>query len=546
MSRIRIYHNGHILTMDAAASVASAVAEKDGRIVAVGPAAEALSDQNAEKIDLNGKTMLPGFIDGHSHFTTAGLMEATQINLASPPVGTVKNFSEIGDLLRRKAASTPKGGWILCYGYDDTALDERRHPTAADLDKAAPDHNVVLRHVSGHLSVCNSLALKTSGYTREMADPPGGIIRRDASGNPNGVLEEPPARELLFAHIPPVTKEDWEAAITTACDMYAAKGVTTAQDGFTDQAIWDALFATHEAGNLKIRVQVLPGIGRMSFDCIPAVKSGTPLTADDMLILGPAKMLADGSLQCYTGYLSNPYHKILPGVPYDSLWRGYPIHQEGDFSRTVSEYHRKGWQLAIHGNGDDAIQMIINAYARAQAEHPREDARHFVIHCQTVREDQLDRMAANGISASFFVVHTYFWGDRHRDIFLGEDRARRIDPLRSAVNRGIRFSLHNDTFVTPIDPLLSVWSAATRRTGSGAVLGADQTISVAEGLRAVTSDAAWLAHMEDRIGSIEVGKMADFAILNANPLAMPVEEVRDIEVVATIAGGQVVHGNPEQ
>lgn len=540
----QIYRNGNIMTMDSPASKAEAVAVRDDVILAVGREADvmALADAGTRVVDLHGRTMLPGFVDGHSHFSTAGLMEATQINLSSFPVGTIRSLSEIKEIIRRKAATTPKGEWILGYGYDDTGLEEKRHPTAADLDEVAPEHHVVLRHVSGHLSTCNSLALKTSGYTRDMPDPVGGIIRRDEHGNPNGVLEEPPARKLLFEHIPPTTKDDWVRAVKTASEMYVAKGVTSAQDGFTEQTIWDALFLGHEKGVLKNRVQILPGVNRMDIDVAGTTRSGTQLTPDKKLSLGAAKLLADGSLQCYTGFLSNPYHKILESLPYGDDWRGYPINDELVFYDMVRDLHRKGWQLAIHGNGDDAIQMIINAYEKAQKDFPRHDARHIIIHCQTVREDQLDRMRRLGIVPSFFVVHTYYWGDRHNDIFLGQDRAERIDPLRSALKRGIPFSLHNDTFVTPIDPLLSVWSAATRKTSSGRVLGENQTIPVLDALRGVTSWAAYQAHEDHIKGSIEPGKLADFVVLGADPLAVDKDAIRHIDVVATVVGGEVVYG----
>ena len=207
--------------------------------------------------------------------------------------------------------------------------------------------------------------------------------------------------------------------------------------------------------------------------------------------------------------------------------------------------HRQGWQLAIHGNGDDAIQMILNAYEEAQKRYPRADARHIVIHCQTVREDQLDRIKRLGVVPSFFVVHTYFWGDRHRDIFLGPDRAKRISPLRSALKRGILFSNHNDTFVTPIDPLLSVWSAVNRITSSGQVLGEEYTISVMDALRSVTSWAAYQACEERIKGSLEPGKLADMVVLGDNPLAVDKKAIRDIPVLATIVGNELVYGSLE-
>ena len=546
-SATHVYRNGTILTMDSGGSQAQALAVRGGTILAVGTDAEvmALADQHTVVTDLRGRTMLPGFIDGHSHFVSAGLMAATQIDLSSPPVGGVKNIAEIKELIRAKAAETPKGEWILGFGYDDTGLEDKRHPLASDIDEAAPEHPVLLRHVSGHLSSCNSLALAKANYTKDTPDPVGGVIRRDEHGNPNGVLEEPPAREPVFRHIPAPTEADWMEGIKAACAAYTAKGVTTAQDGFTATGDWNALKRAHELGLLRNRVQILPGVSRMDIDTFNTRVSGTPLTADGKISLGAVKHLVDGSLQCYTGCLSNPYHKIIYDLPDGHLWRGYIQENPQGFIDRIVALHREGWQIAIHGNGDEAIQLILDAYEEAQKRYPRADARHIIIHCQTVREDQLDRIKRLGVVPSFFVVHTYFWGDRHRDIFLGPDRARRISPLRSALKRGIRFSNHNDTFVTPIDPLLSVWSAVNRLTSSGQVLGEEYTISVMDALRSVTSWAAYHACEETSKGSLEPGKLADMVVLGDNPLAVDKKAIRDIPVLATIVGNDLVYGSLE-
>ena len=541
-SATHVYRNGTILTMDSGGSQAQALAVRGETILAVGSDAEimALADPHTVVTDLRGRTMLPGFIDGHSHFVSAGLMAATQLDLSSPPVGGVKNIAEIKGLIRAKAAETPKGEWILGFGYDDTGLEDKRHPLASDIDEVAPEHPVLLRHVSGHLSACNGLALAKANYTKDTPDPVGGVIRRDEHGNPNGVLEEPPAREPVFRHIPAPTEADWMEGIKAA---YTAKGVTTAQDGFTATGDWGALKRAHELGLLRNRVQILPGVSRMDINTFNTHVSGTQLTADGKISLGAAKLLADGSLQCYTGYLSNPYHKVIYDLPDGPMWRGYPMEPEQQFIEKVVGLHRQGWQLAIHGNGDDAIQMILNAYEEAQKRYPRADARHIVIHCQTVREDQLDRIKRLGVVPSFFVVHTYFWGDRHYEMFLGQDRAERISPLRSALKRGIPFSNHNDTFVTPIDPLLSVWSAVNRRTSGGRILGENQTIPVMDALRSVTSWAAYQACEERIKGSLEPGKLADFVILEANPLTVAKETIKDIGISATIVGDEVVYGS---
>ena len=546
-SATHVYRNGTILTMDSGGSQAQALAVRGETILAVGSDAEimALADQHTVVTDLRGRTMLPGFIDGHSHFVSAGLMAATQLDLSSPPVGGVKNIAEIKELIRAKAAETPKGEWILGFGYDDTGLEDKRHPLASDIDEVAPEHPVLLRHVSGHLSSCNSLALAKANYTKDTPDPVGGVIRRDEHGNPNGVLEDPPAREPVFRHIPAPTEADWMEGIKAACAAYTAKGVTTAQDGFTATGDWGALKRAHELGLLRNRVQILPGLGCCDLNQFTSHASGTPLTADRKISLGAVKHLVDGSLQCYTGCLSNPYHKIIYDLPDGPMWRGYPMEPEQQFIEKVVGLHRQGWQLAIHGNGDDAIQMILNAYEEAQKRYPRADARHIVIHCQTVREDQLDRIKRLGVVPSFFVVHTYFWGDRHYEMFLGQDRAERISPLRSALKRGIPFSNHNDTFVTPIDPLLSVWSAVNRRTSGGRILGENQTIPVMDALRSVTSWAAYQACEETSKGSLEPGKLADMVVLGDNPLAVDKKAIRDIPVLATIVGNELVYGSLE-
>ena len=546
-SATHVYRNGTILTMDSGGSQAQALAVRGETILAVGSDAEimALADQHTVVTDLRGRTMLPGFIDGHSHFVSAGLMAATQLDLSSPPVGGVKNIAEIKELIRAKAAETPKGEWILGFGYDDTGLEDKRHPLASDIDEVAPEHPVLLRHVSGHLSSCNSLALAKANYTKDTPDPVGGVIRRDEHGNPNGVLEEPPAREPVFRHIPAPTEADWMEGIKAACAAYTAKGVTTAQDGFTATGDWGALKRAHELGLLRNRVQILPGVSRMDINTFNTHVSGTQLTADGKISLGAAKLLADGSLQCYTGYLSNPYHKVIYDLPDGPMWRGYIQENPEGFIDRIVALHRQGWQIAIHGNGDEAIQLILDAYEEAQKRYPRADARHIVIHCQTVREDQLDRIKRLGVVPSFFVVHTYFWGDRHRDIFLGPDRAKRISPLRSALKRGILFSNHNDTFVTPIDPLLSVWSAVNRLTSSGQVLGEEYTISVMDALRSVTSWAAYQACEETSKGSLEPGKLADMVVLGDNPLAVDKKAIRDIPVLATIVGNELVYGSLE-
>ena len=224
------------------------------------------------------------------------------------------------------------------------------------------------------------------------------------------------------------------------------------------------------------------------------------------------------------------------------MHRGYSTYSPQALHEAVLQRHKEGWQIAIHGNGDAAIEENINAIEAAQKAYPRNDARHVIVHCQTAREDQLDRMQRLGIIPSFFATHTFFWGDRHRDLFLGPHRAERVDPCNSAYTRGMSFTCHNDPMVTPINPLLSIWSAANRMTSSGQVLGRNQCVPVLEAVRSVTTHAAFQAFEETVKGSLEVGKLADMAVLDANPFKVDPVKIRDIEVTAAVVGGQTAHG----
>ena len=539
-----IYHNGTILSMDSRCSAFSCLATRDNIIVAVGGPEDVAPwrGPGTAMIDLRGRTMLPGFYDCHSHYLRAGMYNALYLNVFAAPLGDLTSLDGLAERIRGHAAEKPEGQWILGTGYDDTAMRERRHLTLEELDAIAPRHPLFLRHISGHLALCNSRAFEAAGIGPRTPNPEGGVFRRDADGRLTGLVEEPVAMDTILAASPPMTPELWMVAARRANDDYVAKGVTTAHDGGVTTDMWHNYFRAHEAGIIRNRVHLLPRHGSFDFGLVAGDPTpGRPLTPDGRLCLGAVKLFQDGSIQGYTGYLANPYHEVIdPGLP--PSWRGYPIRRRGALVDIITDYHREGWQVAVHANGDDAIDDVLEAFEHAQKTMPDVHRRHIVVHCQTAREDQLDRIRRLGVCPSFFVVHTYFWGDRHRDIFLGEDRARRISPLASALRRHIRFTNHNDTAVTPIDPLLSVWSAVNRLTSSGKVLGPDQRIPVVEALRSVTSWGAWQFHEERERGSLEPGKHADMTVLAENPLAVPPERLKDIAVTATIVENEIVFG----
>ena len=539
----KIFFNGKIVTMDFGLNVVSALAVSGDRIIATGRDEDILALKGADTLtfDLGRQTVLPGFIDAHGHFMFNAFFKTKAVDLNCPPVGHIKTMDELVAALKEKADNTLEGEDIIGFGYDDTLLEEQRHPTRTDLDNVSTKHPVYIYHMSGHMAVVNSLIIDRAGLTGDKPQPEGGRYLKDEDGKPNGVLEEMPAYELVDLSFPKPSPEDILEIVENGSNIYLAAGATSTQDGATLPMVLDALKFAHGSGALKTRVEVWP-LHTHPVDSYPTHVSGTPLTDDRMITIGAYKIVNDGSIQCYTAYLSSPYYRPHPTQPKTPLYRGYSIFSPAELHEAVLEKHKQGWQIAIHGNGDATIEDNINAIEAAQKAHPRNDARHIIIHCQTVREDQLDRMQRLGIIPSFFATHTYYWGDRHRDLFLGPHRAERIDPCNSAYVRGMPFTCHNDPMVTPIDPLLSIWSAANRITSSGKILGENQCVPVLEAVKSVTTHAAYQAFAENHKGSLEVGKLADMVVLDANPLNIDPVKIKDIQILATIVGGNVVYG----
>ena len=525
-----LYVGGPVLTMDATNRVAEALLTEGDRIVAVGRAADLrrLADGGARTVALDGRAVLPGFIDAHSHFPGAGLT-AVFADLASPPVGRVSTIPELQARLEAQATHVGADKWVIGVGYDDTLLREQRHPTRADLDRVSARQPVGIVHVSAHLAVVNTLGLERLGITRATTDPPGGRIQRDpATGEPTGVLEESAAHGIIDRLRHP-SLLDALKMVRHANQRYLAAGVTMAQNGYAGTRDMRSLSQVSQLGVVSMRLVFWPEAD--AADSMPA----------DTLWLrhGAVKLIGDGSIQGYTAYLSQPYFK--PPTD-DRDYRGYPRWPREALTEQVVRWQRGGRQIAVHGNGDAAIDDILDAFEAAQRAAPRADTRHVIVHAQMARHDQLDRMQRLGVIPSFFVLHTYYWGDRHREIFLGPERAAHISPTRSALERGIRFTLHADTPVAPMEPLRIVWAAVNRRTTSGIALGPTERITPMQALRAVTIDAAYQHFAERDTGSLEVGKLADLVIVERSPLADP-EHIDQIRVLETIVGGRTAYRN---
>ena len=537
LDETRIFINGTVLTLDADNRTTEAVAVRNGRIEAVGTSKEVKQQITGQShiVDLQGQTVIPGFIEAHGHFPLSGL-DAVGVNLNSPPIGSKTCISEVIEALKNKAAGMEKGKWVFGQGYDDTNLAEKRLLVRGELDEVSTDHPVFVNHISGHLGTANSLALEAAGLDAQTPDPEGGIICRDAkTGELTGGLEET-ANFMVCQLATNLTVEENQAVIKWAVEDYARNGVTTVQSGFTDEKLFTGLSTASQFGQIPLRVVIWPDV-ELSEKMI-AGKFETESHNTELFQIGAAKIIGDGSIQGYTAYLTEPYHTAYKD---DRDYRGYPVTERKVMAELVKKFHQAGMQIAIHGNGDATIDDIINAVDTAQKECPREDHRHMLIHCQTARHDQLDEMKRLGITPSFFSAHAYYWGDRHYNIFLGPERACRQNPARSALEKGLRFTIHLDTPVTPINPLLLVWSAVNRLSTGGSLIGEDERISALQALRATTIDAAWQIFQEDNRGSIEVGKFADLVILSENPLTVDKTQIKDIRVEQTFVGGRSVY-----
>ncbi|WP_286694777.1 amidohydrolase [Spongiibacter sp. UBA1325] len=531
--------NGHILTMDAENRIAEALLLNGERIEAVGNNAEirALIDDDVTVYDLQGRTLLPGFIDAHGHFPGTGL-SARGVDLSSPPIGNVNSIADIQSRLRAAESALKEGQWLFGFGYDDSLLTEARHPTRDELDAVSTQRPIYLMHSSGHLAVTNSAGLALAGIGPETPDPEGGEIQRDESGRATGLLLEH-ATDLVAPLAMDFTLLDFVAMADMATQQYLQAGVTTVQSGGVDGRMLQGLYGLSMLNRVPQRVIAWPMgqqvgeqmlTGDLNLQRFQSKKFATPAV----------KLVADGSIQGYTAYLAMPYHRHS-----DADFVGFARYAQQQLDDDVAAYHCRGYQLAIHGNGDAAIDMLLDAFERAQQQCPNADPRAIVVHAQTARPDQLDRMKSLGMTPSFFVAHTFFWGDRHREQFLGPARAAAISPLKNALDRELRFTTHLDSPVVPMDIGRLLWSAVTRETRSGKVLGDDQRVSIMQALRSVTIDAAWQSFQEEQLGSLEPGKLADMVLLDRDPLRGP-EQLLNFKVDQLWIGGRCYYQRDQQ
>lgn len=537
---------GRVVTVNPRDEVAEAVAVWGGRIAAVGTARDlvGLIGPRTEVLRLRGETVLPGFIDPHNHFMLYGLW-LDGVDCKSPLNRTV---DDILGRVREKAASTPSGSWIVGFGVEDSGLEERRFPTRDELDRAAPGHPVYLKHRSGHAAVANSLALDAAGITDQTPQPPGGHMDRDATGRLTGVLREKSAAAPIEKILPVPTRDRMKEGVITAGRLYASAGITSVHDAGAE-ARPDTYRAYHEAvaeGRLHQRVYAMiwgwPG-NHLYLEKDLGLRTGF---GDERLRLGAVKLFVDGSIQVFTCAFYDPYITLDTDSTRANP-RGVLQLTPNELNDLVVEAHAKGFQVALHAQGDYGIDVALDAIQYAMWKAPRPDPRHRIEHCQCVTPEGLRRMRRLGVIGSFYPHHSWYWADRHISTFIGEERASRMNPMKSAMRAGVVTVAHSDAPIAAIgdpvfgaEPLFGIWCAVNRTTRAGKVIGPEERITPMEGIRAFTINAAYASFEERLKGSIEPGKLADLIVLDRDPCAVDPWEIRDVQVLRTIIGGRTV------
>ena len=469
--------NGRVHTMDYRDTVARAIAIKDGRVAAVGSNEDIEDFRKAgvPVIDAQGKTVMPGFIEPHNH------LAGHAVSLLGVDASTTRNDSirDVIQRIRARAQETPPGEWILARGFDQTAVAEMRFMTNTDIDEATTEHPVFVSTRYGHVAMANSMAMRLGELHSEMPDPAGGrVYRYPGTADPNGVLGEMPAQDLVTRHIPAYEQDEVRRAFVEAVEQNLKVGVTSVQDAAVSNRRgangYELYNRMKDEGLLKLRVNMFIHynlLQEMDF----SVKTGD---GDEWLRVAGCKIVSDGSIQGVTGALRAPYWCD----PNESAWLIYP---QEELNEMVLDLHRRGNQVIIHANGDAAIDEVLNAYEYALGELPNPNQRFRVEHCQMCWPDHINKMRRLNVIPNYFANHIYYWGDRHRDIFLGPDRGPHISPVGAAIRAGLRPLLHSDCPVTPVNPLMCVQSAVSRMTDTGDVLMPELQAPVQEALRAV-------------------------------------------------------------
>ena len=535
-----LYYGGDIITMAGdTTEYVEALATREGKIIFTGSKATAMKrfEGKAEEVDLKGKTMLPGFIDAHAHFSNFS-SQAIGAQILPPPDAGANNMEAIVRIL--KEWNTPENraltGWIFGAGFDDSVLEEKRFPTKHDLDQVTTEFPIMIIHISGHFAVVNSKGLELLNITSKTKNPEGGLIRRENGNEPNGVLEELAAIPYYAKALAPKTKEAADMFFESGQNMALSFGYTTAQEGRAMLENHDMLAKAAEAGKLKL--DVVSYVDYLFVDTLMNTKWNSK-KYDKKYRIGGMKLTLDGSPQGRTAWRTQPY--LLPPDGAKKGYLGYPaIPQDSVLESLYRKAFANNWQVQTHANGDAAMDQMIRTMRKVSSEFEKKDRRNVLIHGQYVREDQLDAYKELDVIASLFPLHTFYWGDWHKQI-IGDELGNKISPTRTALNKGLRVTIHTDAPVALPNLMRMVGITVERKSRSGKLIGAGEKLTPYEALKGITEWSAYQHFEENKKGTIENGKLADLVILDKNPLKIAEKDIKDIVVLETIKEGISVY-----
>ena len=526
--------NGNVHTFNSKDDSVEAVAVAGGKIVCVGTTKSVrdLLNKDSKIIDVQGKTVLPGFVESHCHPSMAGLRLCFEVD-----VRNAHSIDEIVDLLRQKAQTLPNGKWIKGFGYNDQRLEEHRHPTRWDLDKATTAHPVFLGRTDGHLAVTNSLGLNMAKITKNTTDPAGGRLDRDLkSGEPTGVLRET-AQGHVKALIPPYSVEEIKDGLVVACRQLAAWGITSFHDAGVEH---DSLIAYQELlaeKRLPLRVaMMIPGNPMLELPGYLEELMALGIRAgfgNDRLRFYGTKFMCDGSMSGWTAALYEPYSNEPDEY-------GITVSSEEELTNGIVEAHKAGLRPVTHAIGDRAIDIVLDAIEKALRKRPDPNHRMSIEHCSLPTFEAIDRMKCLGVLPSSSVGFIYELGPAHL-VGIGPQRLKRYFPHRTYLEKGILSVGNSDWFVTSGNIAQQIYGVVTRKAYTGEVIGSEQAISVKDALRLYTTNGAYASFEETSKGSIEPGKLADMVVLDRDIFAIPEDEIKEIKVETTIVGGEIVY-----
>ncbi|MGP0099296.1 MAG: amidohydrolase [Terriglobales bacterium] len=527
-----LLRHGHIVTMDGAKRVAGAMAVRDGRILAVGDddALASCASSRTELLDLHGQTVVPGLIDVHTH--AMEWMKSILNGEIDAGYPGVHSIAEITQAVARRVTLLPQGQWIVGSGWDDSKLAEKRYITRLDLDPVSPNHPVYLKHVSGHLGVANSAALKLANITKDTPDPPGGIIERDAASDPTGILKDT-AMGLVAGFLPKDLPDINERAAKLVSENAAAVGLTTIHDIYISPDEMRGYQEAHRRGWLKIRVQMSPRIGSIA-DAEKLAQMGVHTGfGDDQLKFGAAKMFADGGMGARTIAI------YPPGVIGEPENVGVLRWTPADMRKAHLLAAAAGWQLETHAIGDRAIDEVLDSYAAVIQQLGLKDHRFRIVHAGVSTPAVQKRLRELNVLVDGNPPFVYWIGSWFAK--YGPERVRWCYPAKSYIENGIIEAAGSDVPVTPLSPWWGIWAAVVRRDlQSGQILAPEERISIEQALTLYTRNGAYAGFEEDRKGALEPGKLADFLVVDRDVLTVPSDQLKDVKVLQTFVGGRSV------